>query len=541
MMPCYYDKILVDAYADGELSPEETKKVEEHLTTCEECRQRVGAVKALSHVVGGVLRKSAPSGPIRGLVLGEKLETTAQTRKTVSERIDAKSIWFKKRPSRFGSRWYEKVVVLAASFVLVYVILDNFVPSMRGSASDYGEYEDTGTDGAPVVHVRTVFENLKGTGDFDRSIVDDAKDAVGSLFESKKSRPAPTAAPLKPPSAAPAEKPAPEVEANAIGKGDAGLPTVVAKPSEARVKTKAPQDDIDGIRDIPIGGTGSAGSLGVGPKGFGIGKTKTRASDEKADRGAVTTPTQTTASEPVRVGGGTVYGKRAGGGVAKSKEQSVVANEPVVVGGENAKRERPRGEEQQKEAVDMTARQQGQLAYAPKPKPAPATPPPAQPTTGYRGKAGPVAEKPEPAKQAEAGQQVSTLHAAAGYEVTIAPPSGKKAGPPATPAPTRPAKETKAGEKREPVRDSSDLPYTERGYTIQDVTIMAKRLDKNQKASSADNEKAGGVVPAPPKPPAKQSKLRTGATEREKALEQQVEDMHELVADQQQAVEVAGK
>ena len=354
MMPCYYDKILVDAFADGELSPEEAKQVEEHLTGCEECRQRVGAVKALSHVVGGVLRKEAsPSAVKTALVQAclqeaglKELKKTAPISKTVRT-------W--KRLAWIGNA--------VAALLVVAIVCSLYLPTLS--------------------------------------------------MQKMMVRKSPSAATAMPSTVAPAEDYV-GTEQGGIGEGDVRLPTAVKGPSEVRAKTKAPQsgryEESEKNRESDeYNAPMEQGQLlhgGIAPKPetpapgpHGIGaprKAPSRDYDYKADVGAVTTPTQTAADEPVRVGGGIRYAKRSGGGVAKTEEQSGAANQPVPKGPSLARSIPPRTEEPRKEAVDLLTRQQGQEMY--EPKPAPSTPPVSQPTTttGYRGKAGPGATPAPP-------------------------------------------------------------------------------------------------------------------------------------------------
>jgi len=63
-MSCEFDKKLLDAYADEELSPEEAKAVEEHVLECADCRTEMEALKALSADIRGVYARTAPASAV---------------------------------------------------------------------------------------------------------------------------------------------------------------------------------------------------------------------------------------------------------------------------------------------------------------------------------------------------------------------------------------------------------------------------------------------------------------------------------------------
>ena len=53
---------LLGAYADGELTAEETARVAQHLTTCTECNREVALIRSMGGLVRGMVSDTKPRG-----------------------------------------------------------------------------------------------------------------------------------------------------------------------------------------------------------------------------------------------------------------------------------------------------------------------------------------------------------------------------------------------------------------------------------------------------------------------------------------------
>ncbi len=126
---CQSYRMLLSAYADGEVSAKERGQVELHLSSCPDCRARLADLKALSASVGSHLRSQAEAADFSGFADAVMRKITPE-RPSLTERlrIGWQEILTYHRTAVVSSL-VTAAVTLAIAVPLVYRLAESSAPS----------------------------------------------------------------------------------------------------------------------------------------------------------------------------------------------------------------------------------------------------------------------------------------------------------------------------------------------------------------------------------------------------------------------------
>ncbi|MBN1809846.1 MAG: von Willebrand factor type A domain-containing protein [Planctomycetes bacterium] len=283
-MPCDFDRVLIDAYADGELSPEEIQEVEGHMAVCNECHERLMAVKGLSARLKTALRLKAPAAAVEGFLTGMREESAGRAHRD-------------RRLRFFGHTWRvslrDAVVFGSMAACLLLVLVSATITPLAGAKDsapmNYIRRSITGVEDsaggwlkseqavreywdevaeceAPVEEVakETDFSgrfnyrppetqpwsSTPGSGEAPAAVPPVTRPAHEPYADTGRSRRQPALPMTRP---APTSVTTPDVP-------DSGV--YAAEPGD-RMDMATAHGDEDDISDIPIGGTGTVGIFGL--------------------------------------------------------------------------------------------------------------------------------------------------------------------------------------------------------------------------------------------------------------------------------------
>jgi len=136
-MNCEEATDLMDGYLDGELDPDTSQTIEQHLRDCPNCEQAYKAHTALSHAISrGAPYYKAPTGLRERIQSSLREEMVAQPMRNVGR--DVQPLFPRRQPGPrsilFGTSW--NWLALAAAILLAAIIGWNLLPRLQRPGPD---------------------------------------------------------------------------------------------------------------------------------------------------------------------------------------------------------------------------------------------------------------------------------------------------------------------------------------------------------------------------------------------------------------------